>query len=859
MLNRSPFTSLLLALNLSAALCLGAAARGAAEPASTGRGIIPFDAGWRFKLGDDPAFRQPAFDDASWRTLDLPHDWSVEGPLLSPPEGEGNGGFFTHGIGWYRKAFTLPAVRGQKVIIEFDGVYMNSEVWINGTFLGRRPYGFVGFRYDLTDFLKTDGSPNVLAVRVDDSLEPSTRWYSGSGIYRHVRLITTSYTHFRLDGGIIIAPTNITPEQATVEVTAIIDAHYFDMAERASWRGNSSTNRPANREAVLRNTVLAPDGAAVASAESRISLEEMHPGQRFTQRLTVPNPRLWSDTTPAIYTLRSTLEMNGVTLDETTNTFGIRRLEFNPDRGLLVNGKPTKLKGVCIHQDAGSFGNAVPAAVWALRLAELKEMGCNAVRTSHHPFAPEFYDVCDQLGVFVFDEAFDEWTRDWNYNDNEDPRGKAKYGYHLYFNQWHDTDIRAMLRRDRNHPSVVLWSIGNEIPNQLEPDGYKMAHELISICHEEDPTRLATSACDRSAIASRNGFMDELDIMGYNYIDRLYGTNTYVPEHARFPHRLMFGTETGSQIHYWLGVRDHDYVIGEFIWTGIDYLGETSFPRRGNGSGFIDLAAGKKANYYLRSAYWRDDPMVQILVAAGGGTAGAGRDGAPAGGARRGGRGGPGDEGGAGAGGGGGGGARGGARGDGARGGGGPTPSLGGWNGTDGAPMLVRVDSNCEEVELFLNDTSLGRHPIPRDAYYSDWTVPYAPGVLSAAGYRAGQKVATHKLSAIGPAERLQITPLPTIATSATGVSCYEITVVDASGQTVVNASQPVTVHIEGPAKLIGLDTGDLAYGGLFKTDTRAASQGRLMATIQRTAPTGEIRLAATAPGIESAANIANP
>jgi beta-galactosidase len=862
MLNRSPFASFLPALHLTAALCLASAALAAAEPAASPRTITPFDTGWRFRLGDDPAARQPGFDDANWRTLDLPHDWSIEGPVARPPEGEGQGGFFTHGIGWYRKAFTFPATRGQKVVIEFDGVYMNSEVWINGQFLGRRPYGFVGFRYDLTEFLKTDGSTNVLAVRVDDSLEPSTRWYVGSGIYRHVRLITTSYTHFRLDGGIFITTPEITPDQATVQVTAIIDAHYFDMAERQTWRGNSSTNRPASRQAVLRNSVLAPDGAMVASTEYRFPLEEMHPGQRATQRLTVPKPRLWSDTTPELYRLRSTLEMDGRALDETTTTFGIRRLEFDPDRGLLVNGAPTKLKGVCIHQDAGSFGNAVPAAVWALRLAELKEMGCNAVRTSHHPFAPEFYDLCDQLGVYVFDEAFDEWTRDWSYNDNEDPRGKAQYGYHLYFNQWHDTDIRAMLRRDRDHPCVVLWSIGNEIPNQLEPDGYKMARELIGICHEEDPSRLATSACDRSAIASRNGFMDELDIMGYNYIDRLYGTNTYVPEHARFPRRLMFGTETGSQIHYWLGVRDHDYVIGEFIWTGIDYLGETSLPRRGNGSGFIDIASGKKAGFYQRAAYWRDDPMLQILVAANAPT-GADRGGAARGGEARGSdQGGDargGDRGAEARGGGRGGAGRGGARGGAGRGGGrgGNAPSLSTWNGTEGAQMTVRVVANCDEVELFLNEVSLGRHAIPRDAYFSDWTLPYAPGALSAVGYRAGKQAATQKLTAAGAPARLQITPLPSPVSS--DVALYEITVVDEAGLNVLTATPAVTLRVEGPGRLIGLDTADLAYDGLFKTDTRDAYQGRLLAAVQRTAPAGEIRVTASAPGLAAAEKAASP
>ena len=828
MLDRSAFVCFRHTLRAGVALGLASAALGATAPAPRPRQIIPFDTAWRFHLGDDPAARQPGFDDASWRAVDVPHDWSIEGPLARPPEGQGEGGFFTHGIGWYRKSFTLPATPDKKVVIEFDGVFMNSEVWINGQFLGRRPYGFIGFRYDLTEFLKTDGSTNVLAVRVDDSLEPSLRWYAGSGIYRHVRLITTSYTAFRLDGGITVTTPEITPDQATVEVNAIIDANFFTEAERAAWRKDTWGAHPTNREVLLRGSVLAPDGAVVASAESKLLLEDMHPGQRVTQRLTVPQPRLWSESTPEVYRVRDTLELDGAALDETTTPFGIRSLAFDPDRGLLVNGKPTKLKGVCVHQDAGSFGNAVPAALWALRLAELKEMGCNAVRTSHHPFAPEFYDLCDQLGFYVFDEAFDEWTRAWPYNFTENPRGKSQYGYHLYFDQWHATDLRAMLRRDRNHPSVILWSIGNEIPNQLDRDGYKLAHELVGICHEEDPTRPATSACDQSYVSSRNGFMDELDIGGYNYIDRLYGTNTYVPERARFPHRLILGTETGSAIHYWLGVRDHDYVIGEFIWTGIDYLGETSFPRRGNGSGFLDIAAGKKAGFYQRAAYWREEPVLQLLLGPAGGTGEARRGGG--GEAARGGRGGR---------------------------GGPPSPSLATWNGTAGAQMTVRAVANCDEVELFLNDISLGRHAISREAYFSDWTVTYAPGVLSAVAYRASRQVATQKLAAAGAPARLQITPLPSPISS--DPALYQITVVDDAGLTVLDATPAVTVRVEGPGRLIGLDTGDLSYGGLFKTDTRNAYQGCLLATVQRTAPTGEIRLLATAPGLPTAANKANP
>ena len=596
MLNRSPLASLLHALNLSALLGFASVTLAAAGPAPGPREIIPFDIGWRFHLGDEAAAKQPGFDDANWRILDLPHDWSIEQPINPPPDGEENGGFFSHGIGWYRKSFMLPDSAGKKVVVEFDGVYMNSEVWINGQFLGRKPYGFIGFRYDLTEFLNTNGAPNVLAVRVDDSLEPSLRWYAGSGIYRHVRLITTGFTHFRLDGGVSITTPRITSKNAVVEASYIIDANFFSAEEQQAWAKDVWKAHATNREVVLCSSVLAPDGTVVASTESKLKLEDMYPGHHAVQQVTVKNPRLWSSTTPELYRLRSTLTLDGRPLDEVITAFGIRQLKFDPDHGLFVNGQPTKLKGVCLHQDAGSFGNAVPAAVWALRLARLKEMGCNAIRTSHHPFAPEFYDLCDQLGFYVFDEAFDEWTRDWPYNYTEYPRGKSKYGYHLYFNQWHETDLRAMLRRDRNHPSVVLYSIGNEIPNQLDHDGWKLAKGLIAICHEEDPTRPATSACDQSYFSSRNGFMDELDIAGYNYIDRLYGTNTYVPERARFPHRLCLGTETSSGIHYWLGVRDHDYVIGDFIWTGIDYLGETrKFPRRGNESGFPGPGGGEKA------------------------------------------------------------------------------------------------------------------------------------------------------------------------------------------------------------------------------------------------------------------------
>ena len=778
---------------------------GSAGSMSNIRQIINFDTNWRFWMGDDPAARQPNFDDKSWRTLDVPHDWSIEGAINPPPAGEGNGGFFSHGIGWYRKTFTFSDTT-KKVVIEFDGVYMNSEVWINGQFLGRRPYGFIGFRYDLTEYLKKDGSPNLIAVRVDDSSEPSLRWYAGSGIYRHVRLVTTGYTHFRLDGGISITTPEVSQEKAVIKADYIIDPNFFSDNEQQIWAKDVWKAKPVNHDIKLITSVLNSEGKLIGNIESKLTFKSMHPGQPATQTITILKPDLWSDKTPVVYKLRSSLAMEGRTIDEAITTFGIRSLKFDPDSGLFVNGRSTKLKGVCLHQDAGSFGNAVPEAIWAYRLGLLKKMGCNAIRTSHHPFAPEFYDLCDQLGFYVFDEAFDEWTRDWPYNYTENPHGKSKFGYHLYFSQWYETDLRAMLRRDRNHPSVILYSIGNEIPNQLNDDGWKLAKKLIAICHEEDSTRPATSACDQSFVSSRNGFMNTLDIAGYNYIDRLYGDSTYVPEHRRFPHRVFLGTETGSQIHYWLGVRDNNYVIGDFIWTGIDYLGETGrFPSRGNASGFIDIAGCKKPGFYQREAYWHEDPVLQLFVLTGEKPENAWQ----------------------------------------------LQPARLKWNWPAKTNVTVRAATNCDEVELFLNNRSLGRKTILHNVYAADWNVGFMPGELKAIGYFKGRKVATSKLITTDKATKLQITQLS--LPIASNVVLFEITVGDKAGLNVIDAAATVTVHVEGGGRLIGLDTGDLIYDGMFKTDTRNTYQGRLLVTVQRTAQAGEMRLMATAPGLTTA------
>jgi beta-galactosidase len=686
---------------------------------------------------------------------------------------------------------------------------MNSEVWINGQFLGRRPYGYIGFRYDLTEYLKKDGTTNVLAVRVDDSAEPSVRWYAGAGIYRHVRLITTGYTHFRLDGGISITTPEITNEQAVVNIDYAIDPNFFSYQEFRAWAKDPWQVKSQSKNIVLRSSILALDGTIIKTTESTVTLQSMLSDQLATQKVTVPKPRLWSDKTPELYNLRSTILLEGIILDETITTFGIRSLKYDTNLGLLVNGKSTKLKGVCLHQDAGSFGNAVPDAIWIYRLGLLKEMGCNAIRPSHHPFSPEFYDLCDKLGFYVFDEAFDEWTRDWTYNYTENNRGKAKYGYHLYFDQWYETDLRAMLRRDRNHPSVILYSIGNEIPDQFNSDGWKLAKKLIAICHEEDPTRPATSACDQSFVASRNGFMDELDIAGYNYIDRLYGDSTYVHERRRFPNRLILGTETGKQIHYWLGVRDNDYVIGDFIWTGIDYLGETRrFPSRGSSSGIIDVAGGKKFGFHQRAAYWREDPVLQLFVVTGERTNNPMQQQAA-------------------------------------------DPK---WNLPEKTKVTVRVTTNCDEVELFLNKRSLGKKSISQKLYTNDWEVESKSGELKAVGYLKGRQVVTSILRTTGKSTKLQLSPLPLPVDS--DILLYELTICDDAGLKVIDSPATVKILVEGAGRLIGVDSGDLVYDGLFKTDTRNAYQGRLLVAVQRTAAAGEIRVTASATGLTSSISL---
>jgi beta-galactosidase len=779
-------------------------------PSPNVRQVQIFNSGWKFNLADEAIFREPDYDDSSWRPLELPHDWSIE--LEADEKTGGAHGYFPTGIGWYRKSFVLPeSMHGKKVVVRFDGIYMNSEVWINGVFLGRYPYGYSTLHYDLTEFLKKGNNEvNVLAVRVDNSLQPSTRWYNGSGIYRNVWLISTGFIHFHNYKGVFVSTPEATGTEAKVRISYDAGLHYFPGNDHQAFKTRLFNPKRMEGELTFRSTITDLNGTVVGSTESSLLCEDLNPSYTFTHNCSVENPVLWSADNPVLYYLRSEIIYKDSVIDDQVTPFGIRKLEYIPHKGMFVNGRMQKLKGVCLHHDAGSFGAAVPVEVWRYRLLKLKAMGCNAIRTSHNPAAPEFYDLCDSLGFYVMNEAFDEWTRDWFYNFAENPRGKARYGYHLYFKQWAETDLKAMVWRDRNHPSVVMYSVGNEVPDQKEnnPVAGQTIGRLIQWCHEADDTRPVTVGCNLENTAEDNGFIDAMDITGFNYIDRVHKDQMYLPEYEKRPEKLIVGTETPFSLRDFLAYRDHDFAIGQFIWTGIDYLGEAgAFPRRGFYASLIDIAGFEKPGYYYCKSMWSDEPVTYIAVRKRN-TATTGQR---------------------------------------------NSPLMPDWNWQLGDSLDVTVYSNCEQVDLVLNNKSLGKKTVDRNLYYARWTVPYAPGNLAATGFNNRKKAVSHTLSTHDKTRQLSVkTHTAGIDQQTTSLVFAEINVTDGRGAPVWTANNEVTVNVKGDARLVALDSGDLNYTGLFKTNTRKAFNGNLLAVIEITGPGGKVDLEISSPGLKS-------
>lgn len=819
-MKRHTITFLLLSLIATAGFGADSAAP-ASSSEMTPRVAINWDSDWRFGRSDSAIVMMPAFDDAGWRTVRVPHDWSNEEPF-SPNYSSGNG-YAAGGIAWYRKHFTLePAHQGKVVTVEFDGIYDHAEVWLNNQFVGARPYGYISFQLDLSRYLKFD-TENVLAVRVDHSRSGDSRYYTGSGIFRHVRLWITDKLHIGPWGTFVTTP--------TVE----------DAAARVRVETTIKNAAAEPRAFVLQSEVIAPDGRTVAS---RTASGELAAGKSSSvvQELDVSRPQRWSIATPVLYTLRNRVAVAGKLADETTTPFGIRTFVFDPVKGFSLNGQTLKLKGVCLHHDGGSVGAAVPVKVWERRLRRLRELGVNAIRTSHNPTAPEFLDLCDRLGFLVQNEAFDEftppkykWVTGWTLGV------PGRYGYGESFQEWSVRDMEDFVRRDRNHPSVIMWSIGNEIDGGNDPfshpvlgknyqpedppasDMVKLGAPLAAVVKRLDPTRPVTAALANVEMSDAVGFAEILDIVGYNYQELRYPA-----DHERLPDRVIYGSENRHDYNAWAAVRDHDYISGQFLWTGIDYLGEAGvWPNRGSGSGLLDLCAFKKPRAWFRQSLWSETPMVYLSAAVRSEVANAPSkitQGTPAvDRARR-------------------------------------SPTEEHWNWPQGSTVTVTCYSNCPEIQLTLNGRPLGsKRSAEAVEGVLTWTVPFEAGTLKAVGLKEGRPVSEFVLQTAGPASRVELQPDTTkLAADGHDVCHIEYRIVDANGVRVPDADQTVTFEVSGPAEILGIGNGDLSNSETPRGLVHRAYQGRGLAILQSTTAPGSITVKATAPGLESAEIVLN-
>ncbi len=765
-------------------LLLGGAAAQADEPV---RQIRSLDAGWKFSPGEMPGAEQPQFDDHAWRGVDVPHDWSIAGPFSETNQTGGAGGFLPSGVGWYRKHFTLPAgAPGRRVFVEFDGVMANSDVWINGHHLGHRPYGYVSFGCELTG-PAIWGGDNVIAVRADTSEQRASRWYTGAGIYRHVRLVETSPIHVSQWGTFVSTP-EVSDTQATVRVQVAVTNEYN-----------------AAGEIFLKISVRDPDGKTVADDETKPQIIAPGTNTIFVQDLVVKNPRRWDLEQPVLYRALVQVESKGLPFDADSVAFGIREFHFDADTGFWLNGENFKVKGVCLHHDGGAFGAAVPLGVWEERLKTLKSLGVNAIRTAHNPPAPDFLDLCDRLGFLVMDEFFDCWTV-----------AKNPYDYHLYFNEWSKTDERDTIRRDRNHPSIILYSVGNEIHDTPQADLAKgILKGLVEVAHEADPTRPVTQALFRPNVSHDydDGLADMLDVIGQNYRE-----NEILAAHEQKPTRKIIGTENTHDRRQWVAMRDHAPYAGQFLWTGIDYLGESRrWPVIGHGSGLLDRTGEVRPIGFERQSWWSDIPMVCITRRL------APTEAMPA------------------------------------------DPGYGAeerhtqvlfsdWTPKDSQPHdeNVEVYSNCKEVELFLNGKSLGSKPLNADASPRVWKVAWAPGTLKAVARNDGKVVATDELRTAGaPAKIVLVSNRDRLPFDWNEVAFVRATVVDKHGIPVPSATNLVTFTISGPGVVAAVDNGNNASHEPFQADERQAFQGRCIAFVKAAAPTGKIVLTASAPGLK--------
>lgn len=764
---------------------------------------------WRFYLGDCANAQDPIFDDSQWRPLNLPHDWSIEGKFSKDNPASPGGGALPGGIGWYRKTFTISETEKEKLIfIDFDGIYRNSEVWINGHYLGKRPYGYISFRYELTPFLKYGKEKNVIAVKVDNSKQPNSRWYSGSGIYRNVWLVSTEKISVDHWGTFIT-----TPE---------VNEHAAHVSVQIKVRNALDKDQAIK----LRTILLDANGKEAASLTSDATVLK-NSSHQIDQSFEVKNPLLWSIEKPQLYKAIISIEYDGKVHDDYETSFGIRSFSFDIAKGFSLNGKPVKIKGVCIHHDLGCLGAAINKRALERQLEIMKKMGANGIRTSHNPPVPELLDLCDRMGFIVMDEFADMWKKK-----------KTDFDYALDWDEWHQRDLQDMILRDRNHPSVFIWSIGNEVGEQWDhkdSSGTVIAKELAGIIKKLDTTRPITANCndiDTLNPVIRSGV---LDLIGFSY-----NQNSYSNFPKIYPGKKLIGSETTSSLatrgsydmpsdsirrwpvrwdiplttgnadftcssydncsapwgstneETWKLVKKYDLVSGMYIWTGFDYLGEPTpygWPARSSYFGIVDLAGFPKDAFYMYQSEWTDKPMLHLFPH---------------------------------------------------------------WNWKKGDTINIWAYTNCDEVELFLNGASMGVKKKVGDDLHLMWRLSFIPGVLKAVGRTGGKEVLIQEVkTAEQPAKILLEADRNIITADGKDLSFITVKVVDKNGVVVPHADNLINFSITGEGKIVGVDNGLETSDESFKANYRKAFNGLCLIVVQSDEKQGEINLNAKSEGLQ--------
>jgi hypothetical protein len=784
------------------------------KPATEAQGRVTenFNYNWKFHKGDVQGGEAVNLNEAGWRNIDLPHDWSIEGPFSK--DNFSCTGYLPGGIGWYRKTFNIPArLKEKKTSICFDGVYDNSEIWINGQYLGKRPNGYISFQYDLTPYLKF-GKDNLIAVKVDHSDYGDSRWYTGSGIYRDVKLVMTDSVHIK-QWGVSYSTSQVSAQKALVEINV-----------------NLVNGTPADVTGELANYLLFGKDT-VGSGGQKIKIDKSS-DKIFSQEITVSNPRLWDVNDPNLYSL-VTIFSGRRAADKIITQVGIRTIKFDPDKGFFLNGKNMKLKGICMHQDAGALGSAVSKEEVSRRLDILKEMGCNAIRTSHNPFSPDFLDLCDTKGFLVIGEAFDEWElpkKKWLAGWNVGTPGKE--GYFVNFKEWSKRDLSDFILRDRNHSSIIMWSIGNEIDYPNDPYTHQIlnteenpqtwakfseslphadrlgeiARELTALIKTIDKTRPVTAGLASALMSNETGYADALDVAGYNYQEF-----RYAPDHKKYPLRPLYGSENGMTLDMWNYVADNDYIMGQFLWTGFEYMGEAGrFPMRSNTAGVIDLAGNKKPEFYFRQSLWSDKPMVFI------GTTNriAEREPEDLWAHKR------------------------------------VDPV---WNWEEGKTIIVNVFTNCEEVELFLNSRSLGtKKMFESPSRTLTWAVPFEKGTLSAVAKNKGIVAASADLKTTGDVSAIMASiDKKSINADRQAIAHIYLNLCDVAGNTVYTAENEVTCEITGPVRILGMEDSNPSNTEDYKDNKQHAFHGKLLVYLQATDKPGQVTVKLSSPGLKDA------